>query len=322
MDATPAHGRLLETIGRYFPALDLSVDRGLAEELGTRMVDFAHRHRLADRETLAHLGKTACNSIYFIAAYPDASKENQQLICDIFMWFAAFDDIHAERIDSTAADSVARHTFALLEALDGTLTESAPGFETALADILRRAQAWDPRQQGNLRNALHGVLLGWQWEAQLRNTGGQPSLQTYLYARRHSIAAVLERAIAEPMSGHVLPDVQRNDPELVRLNRAFSNLSGWVNDLFSYEGEKRRDGQLSVNLPNVLMREQGCSLSDAIARISEMIVGEAEVAARSLQSLSASPSPEVRAYVRGTERVLRLHTALFVVSGFGRYIEG
>ncbi|MGA5131105.1 terpene synthase family protein [Streptomyces olivoreticuli] len=286
------------------------------------MLEFAHGHGLADRKTLENLGKTVCNSTYYLAAYPNASKENQQLALKIYMWFAAFDDIHVERIDGKAVDDLARRNLELLDVLGGNFTDPAPGFSSALAEILHHAEKLTMRQQGDLRNALYGALLSWQWEAQLRNTRSQPSVQTYIAARRHLVAGVVERAIAEPMGGYELPDAARQNPQLIRLKLATANLLGWLNDLCSYAKERRQGGISSINLPNVLMHEEGCTLSEAFTRTSELVSQEAKAAAETIQDLSESPFPEVRAYARDAKRMLRAQTAGYAAAGFGRYADG
>ncbi|UQI45809.1 terpene synthase family protein [Streptomyces sp. HU2014] len=321
MNPKPSHELIPQALAGCFPALDLAVDVDRAEELSRNMLEFAHRHCLADRKTLERLGKTACNCTYFLATYPNASKENQQLASDIYMWFTAFDDIHAERIDDTAVDSLARHAFELLDVLGGNTADPAVGFSSALAEILHRAEKWTLHQQGDLRNALCGALLSWQWEAQLRNTRSQPSVRTYMDARRHLAAGVLERAIAEQMGGYVLPDMARQDPQLIRLKQAFANIGGWVNDLCSYEKERRQEGDSSINLPNALMHEEDCTVSDAFTRTSELISQEAMTAAEMIQQLSESPFPEVRAYARDTQHMLRAQTAFYATAGFGRYTD-
>lgn len=321
MNATPSHEPIPRAFESCFPVLDLSDDFDRAEELGRNMVEFAHRHGLADLKALEHLSRTVCNCSYIVTVFPRAGEEDQQLASDIFIWFAAFDDVHVERLDSTAADSLTRHVFALLDVLGGNATDPAPGFSTALAEILRRAEKWDTRQQDGLRHALYGALLGWQWEVQLRNARKQPGIQTYMAVRRHSVAGVLERAVAEPLSGHVLPGAARRNSQFVRLNRAFDNISGWLNDLCSYEKERRQDGDSAVNLPNVLTSEKGCSLGDALMRVSELIVQEAKVAAEMIRHLAESPLPEVRAYAHDTERRLRAQTA-FYAAARSRYADG
>ncbi|WKU48685.1 hypothetical protein Q3V23_33995 [Streptomyces sp. VNUA116] len=286
------------------------------------MLEFANRHSLADSKTLKCYKQSELRGAYFLTFYPDASKENRQLGAEIYLWFLAFDEIYAERIGSGAVDDLTQRIFELLDVLGGYTAEPTPGFGAALADILRRAETWTMSQQNDLRNALYGIMVGWQWEVQFRNAHSQPSVQTYMGARRHLVAALLERAILEPLNGYVLPDTARRDPQVIRLNRALANIQMWVNDLCSYEKERRQDGNFSVTLPNALMHEEKCSLSDAFTRISELTNLEAEVAAELIEYLGESPLPEVRAYTRATERLLRGTTTFYATSGFGRYTDG
>ncbi|MFD7340246.1 hypothetical protein ACFV98_30290 [Streptomyces violascens] len=321
MNATPSYGPLLLDLQTHFPELKTSVDLGRAADLNRNVREFAHRHSLTDAETREHISRTLCEGAFFLAAYPGASQKNLQLAVDIIMWYILFDDVHVERAGSDTVDSLNRNLFELLDVAGGNTMHPSPGFSVALAEILHRAEGWSGCQQHALRSALCGVLLGWQWEAQLRAMRSQPSLQTYLNARLHAGGGRLERAYAEPIGGYVLPAAARRDPHLIRLNHATSNLLVWVNDLCSYEKEKKQEGNHLITLPHVLIHEKGCTLTDAITHSCEMISREANEAAEVIDYLSRSPIPEVRAYARDTRHMLRVQTAFYAKGGLGRYAD-
>ncbi|MER5549941.1 hypothetical protein ABT072_48040, partial [Streptomyces sp. NPDC002589] len=269
------------------------------------MREFACRHRLGEPEAREKMCDFLGGAAAFLSfVYPSADQDVLRLAADTYMWFVSFDDFHIERADDEGIESLTRRIFQLLGVLGGSAAQPPVGFGSALGEILQRAEVWDRSQQDELRNALYGLLLGWQWEAHLRVEGSQPTLQTFLDARLHLGGGLLDRALAEPLGGYVLPAAARQDPQLISLKRAAANLVGWVNDLYSRAKEERQDGSRSVNLSNVLMREHHCSRTDAITRTRELISQEAKAAAGLIQQLSQSPLPEVRAYACDTDRLL------------------
>ncbi|WP_372405017.1 terpene synthase family protein [Streptomyces luteireticuli] len=322
MNSAPSYDPLLQELKAQFPPLEISVDFDRAEDLyrGTR--EFTRRHGLAGSEAPGNLRKTMMGSPLFLAtAYPEAGRKDLQLTVDALVWYVSFDEAHVECVRSEGIDSLARRVFELLDVLDGG-DHRAQGFGTALAEILHRSEDWTSGQQDGLRNALYGVLLGWQWEAQLRAARSQPSLRTYLDARLYACGGVLVWACAEPLGDYVLPDIARRNPQLIRLKRAAANLVGWVNDLCSYTKERRQEGDCSINLPNVLMQKKNCDLSGALTDTCELIGQEAKVATEMIQHLSESSLPELRAYARDTHRMLRVQTEFYVKGGLGRYTDG
>ncbi|WKK27816.1 terpene synthase family protein (plasmid) [Streptomyces olivoreticuli] len=323
MNSTPSYESLLQDLKTHFPQLEVSVGFDRVEGLYRNTREFACRHGLPGSEDRENLGKTVMGAPLFLStAYPEADQKDLQLTVDALMWFILFDEVHVERSYIEGVDALARQIFELLDVLGGGAVHRAPGFSTALAEILHRSDGWARCQQDGLQNALYGVLLGWQWEAQLRAARSQPSLRTYLDARLHVGGGVLVWACAEPLGGYVLPGIARQNPQLIRLRRAAANLVGWVNDLCSYVKEKKQEGDRSINLPNVLMHEKKCDLNDALTGTCELISHEAKVAAEMIQHLSESSLPEVRAYARDTHRMLRVQTEFYVKGGLGRYTDG
>lgn len=164
-------------------------------------------------------------------------------------------------------------------------------FRSALGHLSAIAS---PTQVARLRHELAVMFVGYGQEAEWRTSGRTPAVWEYLM-HRYENAFFPCMVLLDPIGGYELPPQEFADAR-VRGTYLYAGTAGvLLNDLYSMGKEDPTD----TNLPNLIAREEGCSLQEAVDRTADihdelMHTFEAEAAA-----LAAAGSPELGRFMAG-----------------------
>jgi hypothetical protein len=176
-------------------------------------------------------------------AYPDASPKLLELIAQVMAWIFIQDDVY-----DTAAPSEQRPE-RLESQFERYLTVlrtgvTAPGAEPtvmALADLARRlselgSPTWYIHFVETMRRFwMDGVVV----ETYYRGRGLSPDPASYMALRVQTVGVYICLDLLELALGEELSPEVRDDPILRRVTWLTSRIIAYVNDVFSYDKERR-----------------------------------------------------------------------------------
>lgn len=231
----PARATLAQALRCPFP---LRINRHVkaAHEHSTRWV-----RKLFRDDSLAERAARARMAWMVAGFYPDAGQEQLALAADYLCWAFALDD-HG---DETPAGERPGQLAELFERFDAAFTSAPPRADDpppviALRDIVSRlhriasAAEVDAFRVGN--QAYFGGML---WEANNRAGKWVPHETPFLMLRPAAGAVPPFFALIEPLEGFRLPEAVKAHPQLQELVRLAGGIVCWINDVLSYEKERK-----------------------------------------------------------------------------------
>jgi hypothetical protein len=218
--------------------------------------------------------------------HPKAEPELLELIAQVMAWIFVEDDRHDTARERGRSPRLAARFQEYLRVLE-TRTAHAAADPTvrSLADLAKRlaergSPSWYARFVATMRAFwMEGLLV----ETWYRDHSIAPDPASYMATRVQTVGVYVCLMLVELDGGHELPDALGEDPILRRMTWLTSRVIAYVNDLFSYEKE-RRAGDPN-NFVHAVRHHEGLDLADAFSRT-------------------------VRAHDRELEQFLRLELAL------------
>jgi hypothetical protein len=199
-------------------------------------------------------------------AYPDAEPEVLELIAQMMAWIFIQDDLYdtapsqeqrPERLESRFE----RYSMILRS---GVVARGAEPPAHALAELScrlseRGSPAWYLHFVDTMRRFwMDGVVV----ETYYRARGLSPDPASYMAMRTQTVGVYVCLDLMELTLGHELHPEVREDPILRRITWLTSRIVAYVNDLFSYDKE-RRIGDVN-NYLQVMRRCEGMSLATVV----------------------------------------------------------
>ncbi|MBP0458838.1 terpene synthase family protein [Streptomyces montanisoli] len=254
--------------------------------------------------------------------FPTADAAGLEIAADLLLWLTAFDDAHAEQEGARDPAALVRRIAAFLRpGADGELPGGTDPFGAALADVLARARRRAaPEQYVRLTSALRDSLYGLVWEAHELAGGGRVEVADYRAMRPHTVFVRTVVATAEPVLGYTLTPDERDARPVRELESAVGDLAGWINDLASYERERKRSGGRDpFSLPALLAAEHGCDVDKAFEMIAAMCEEEARRARARITELTAPDSASSTATATHARALESIAASYVWHIGHGRY---
>jgi hypothetical protein len=238
--------------------------------------------------------------------YPEASAEVVSLAAKLITWLFLFDDAVGEGRNVHDTREL-METFVSYERLlrTGDLGVNPTGFHAAILDlrescIQQRATAeWLERFADSMSLYFKGCIL----EFPLRRAKVVPSLAEYRRLRAWSIGMPPVYDIIELGMNEVLTNEESCCPGLGSLREQAALLCAWVNDVYSYNKEKK-DGDI-LNLVGVLMKEMKLSEPEAFVAAAEVFNMDLAQFDDQLTQLEASAPLRVVRYAHGLRDWIR-----------------
>lgn len=270
-----------------------------------RLLDWLEEHPLLPsaraRDTLVNITSHGASR-----TFPTADADGLALFAELLLWLTAFDDIHAEVSAVRNVTALVDRTSELMLVLAGDSPSPGPDpFPAALHDVLGRFRArTGPAAYLRLTASLRDTLTALVWEAHHAAEPEKVDLRTYQAMRPHTVFVGTIMAAGEIVLDYELTDAQRVGEPVRRLEKAVARLTGWVNDLASYEREVARGSrQPPLSLPTLLRARYGGSLEEAFARAGRMCENEAVDVREGITDLSRQPSNALTAHARALEGI-------------------
>ncbi|GAB2712966.1 terpene synthase family protein [Nocardia thraciensis] len=125
--------------------------------------------------------------------------------------------------------------------------------------------AWTHYAAVNLRRWLNAFVA----EARMRQQATAPDPATYLPIRRISIGMFMFADMTERVCGFDLPEYLHTSSVFRDLHESMADIIAFTNDIYSLEFETALGD--TVNLVPVLTTHEGCSVDQAVDKISTLV---------------------------------------------------
>jgi 5-epi-alpha-selinene synthase len=239
-----------------------------------RHVRAAHEHslrwlrRVFGDEALAHKAGRARMAWMVAGFYPEAGLVELSLAADYLCWAFALDDLG----DETPIGERPAQLASLFEQFDATFTDApAPADEpaavAALRDIVERLrQLASPEQVEAFRVGNLAYFGGMLWEANNRAGKWVPHESSFLMLRPAAGAVPPFFALVEPLERLRLSARVKAHPQVLELQRLAGGIVCWINDVLSYEKERKLSDVHNLAIVYEVHRElpPGAALSEAV----------------------------------------------------------
>lgn len=208
--------------------------------------------------------------------HPECDGPMLSLVTDWYVWVFFFDDWFLERFKRSGDRAAGRHALERLAPFmpadpGAPMPEPANPVEAGLADLWRRtvpghSADWIERFTASTRNLLYESL----WELDNITIGRVSNPVEYVEQRRKVGGAPWSAGIIEHAVGVEVPPSVSGERALRVLRDCFADSVHFRNDLFSYEREIGKEGELS-NGVLVLERFFGCTTQEAADQLNNML---------------------------------------------------
>ncbi|KAF8438994.1 isoprenoid synthase domain-containing protein [Boletus edulis BED1] len=198
--------------------------------------------------------------VYANAGYPQLRG-----CSDFLNWFFHLDNL-SDDMDDRGIDNVANivmntihhpHTYRC----SVRLNRMTKDFYT------RIMQTASPGACRRLQETLEFFFQAIQQQALNRASGTIPDLASYISLRRDTSGCKTTWALIEYAYNLDIPDDVMNHPNIRSMGEATNDFVAWSNDIFSYDEEQSKGD--THNMIDVIMKEQGLDLQDAINVVGE-----------------------------------------------------
>ncbi|MEU9147799.1 germacradienol/geosmin synthase [Streptomyces sp. NPDC048349] len=208
--------------------------------------------------------------------HPECDGPMLSLVTDWYVWVFFFDDWFLERFKRSGDRAAGRDALERLAPFmpadaGAPMPEPANPVEAGLADLWRRtvpghSADWIGRFSASTRHLLHESL----WELDNITIGRVSNPVEYVEQRRKVGGAPWSAGIVEHAVGVEVPPSVSGERALRVLRDCFADSVHLRNDLFSYEREIGKEGELS-NGVLVLERFFGCTTQEAADQLNNML---------------------------------------------------
>ncbi|KAF8184523.1 terpenoid synthase [Mycena galopus ATCC 62051] len=263
--------------------------------------------------------------------YPTASPSRLRVVSDFMNWIFHLDNISdgmLTRETESLADCVMNSvwipdSYRPTTRQGQTQPSEEPNAGRLARDFwMRCISGAGPGTQARFKETLAMFFEAVSIQAQMRDTGYIPDLESYIALRRDTSGCKPSWALIEYGLDIDLPDFVANDPVIMALDQATNDVVSWSNDIFSYAVEQARGD--THNMIVILMKYHGHTLQSAMDYVGEMCRSTID---GFIQNRASLPSwePEIKTmvdlYVQGLEAwiVGTLHWSFLSERYFGKY---
>lgn len=239
-----------------------------------RHVQAAHQHSLRwikqrfGDEILAQKAARARMAWMVAGFYPSAGLRELSLASDYLCWAFALDDLG----DETPIGERPAQLGDLFERFDATFGEAQPALDdppavSALRDIVSRLrEIATPAQVEAFRLGNQAYFGGMLWEANNRAGKWVPHESSFLMLRPAAGAVPPFFALVEPLERLQLSSAMRAHPQLLELQRLAGGIVCWMNDVLSFEKERKLNDVHNLAIVYEVHRglPPGAALSQAV----------------------------------------------------------
>jgi Terpene synthase family 2, C-terminal metal binding len=278
-------------------------------------VQAAHEHSLRwvkqvfGDELLAQKAGKARMAWMVAGFYPTAGIAELSLAADYLCWAFALDDLG----DETPIGERPAQLAELFERFDGTFSDAPPTVAEppavrALRDIVvRLRQIASPAEVEAFRLGNQAYFGGMLWEANNRAGKWVPHESSFLMLRPAAGAVPPFFALVEPLEKLSLSAAVRAHPQVLELQRLAGGIVCWINDVLSFEKERKLGDVHNLALVYEVHRAlpPGAALSQAV-KLSNAEVDGFLARAAALPSFSDEENAALARYIDVLGSMIRI----------------
>jgi 5-epi-alpha-selinene synthase len=234
-DEIPSRATIAEALRCPFP-LRINQHVRAAHEHSLRWVKRAFGDELLVKKT------ARARMAWMVAGfYPNAGIAELSLAADFLCWAFALDDLG----DETAIGERPAQLASLFELFDAAFSDAPPHADepasvAALRNIVvRLRQLASPEQVEAIRVGNLAYFGGMLWEANNRAGKWVPHESSFMMLRPAAGAVPPFFALVEPLERLVLSARVKAHPQVLELQRLAGAIMCWMNDVLSYEKERK-----------------------------------------------------------------------------------
>jgi hypothetical protein len=224
-------------------------------------------------------------------------------------WAFALDDLG----DETPIGERPAQLSELFERFDGVFTDAPPALDepaqvSALRDIVSRLrQVATPEQVHAFRVGNQAYFGGMLWEASNRAGKWVPHESSFLMLRPAAGAVPPFFALVEPLERVTLSEAVKAHPQVLELQRLAGGIVCWINDVLSYEKERKLGDVHNLAIIYEVHREllPGAALFQAVKLCNAEVDGFLARAA-ALPSFGAEQDAALARYVAVLGSMIRI----------------
>ncbi|MCS7475668.1 family 2 encapsulin nanocompartment cargo protein terpene cyclase [Umezawaea endophytica] len=285
------------------------VDDVLGKEVDRRLADWAVGCGFSEEEA-EQLGRAEFGRLV-VLAHPDCDDPDRLLISAKLnaAWWAA-DDLYADDTALGAVPAELPQRLALAMAAMDRLPD-AGGFSHDLDEALREdrvlvalrsgvdylARYGSPAQVQRVCYSTFAMFVSWTAYAAWKHKDEQPPAWEYLAARQHD-SFYTSMTLIDVLGGYELDSNVYYEPHVRRAAIQAGTAAVLVNDLFSVTKDLA-DENPPGNMVLQIAAERDCSIEEATEATVELHNGLVRDFQALHRKLQASPSPQVRRFLRG-----------------------
>ncbi|KAJ8091259.1 hypothetical protein PM082_024528 [Marasmius tenuissimus] len=235
-------------------------------------LDWFQRFRVYDARKAEYWLKSGRFDIFVALSFPDADLSHLETCQMFFFWAFSTDDLSDEgdlQRKPEGVDDGHNPSRRILYDPDAPQPWDSP-YAAMLWDLLRRIRSTST--EGALRRFIQAYLefsASQIKQASNRSVDRIPPVQEFVLMRRATIGAPLVEAMVEYSLDIDLPDYVFEDPIVIAMSHATTDIMTWPNDLCSFNKEQADDDY--QNLVCVLKHAYDLSLQDAVDLLTRMI---------------------------------------------------
>ncbi|RWS20475.1 hypothetical protein B4U80_12064 [Leptotrombidium deliense] len=205
--------------------------------------------------------------------YPDGDYDRSLLIAKFMLHTFELDDFIEGNIECAFFESLVNHGHEnndVIMLMDKCFEEDGTPLVSSFAGLWRQfksisSKMWQQRFSENYIWYLKGL----KWENDIKQMKRIPSLAEYMEYRHYTAGMDFCLNLIEISRNIFIPDSVLANVTLQRLNFLTGNICAFVNDIHSFEKEKR-DGQI-FNLVIIMKHEYNISDQEAIERATDIV---------------------------------------------------
>lgn len=279
-----------------------------ADAIEQRCVDWIDRFQLyGNDDQRGRLIATRAAEIYS-RALPTADEERVADVAKWLYWGFATDDLFYDN----GPTSVRVSDFLVLGAPLVRISEEPrarfswePPYTDALRDLVLAVRRHStPAQSLEWAHTARAWFFGMAWDVANAERGTPPTVNDYLMMRMHTGGLASWATTLNIANGIELSPAQTEAGEVRALTESWSTFALLLNDLMSFAKEAKNQDN-SSNIIAVIVKDQECSLQDAVEISYEICDRIATLFMELRAQLLPSADAAMRCYIAGLEHTWR-----------------
>ncbi|KAK0452122.1 isoprenoid synthase domain-containing protein [Desarmillaria tabescens] len=229
------------------------------------------KYNIYDREQAETFLNSGRFDVFAALSFPEADLLHLETCLCFFLWAFSNDDLSDEGDFQRSPEDIQNgHNVSMKILYDADAEQPTYPYAAMLWDLLKRIR--NTGRMGTYHRFAQAFIdfsSSQVKQSRNRNIDYIPPIQEFILMRRCTIGAALVQAMVEYSLDLNIPDYVFDDPIVIAMSEAITDILTWPNDLCSFNKEQA-DGDYQ-NLVCVLQCANAIGLQDAINMLTNMI---------------------------------------------------